>query len=155
MSDFVEVRSQASVGFGATPLDGKNCIRNLTANADLILFGENPSTYPTSANEQVVITLFDRPKDNGVIFVQSPWTFRYGPGPVIGLVGAKTRRLRSACRTDASPAWAHFDRPCAPRHSASSEAHRDASGPKLDQTSHLNPVAFSDTSHSFTITALS
>jgi len=72
MSDFVEVRSQTSVGVGATLPDGKNCIRNLTADADLILFGENSGTYYTSANEQVVIVLFDSPKDTGAIFVQSP-----------------------------------------------------------------------------------
>ncbi len=72
MPDFHKDRSGAFVGIGATLLDGKECLRSLTENANTILFETMPGTYYASPNEEVIIVLFTEPKGTGVIFVQSP-----------------------------------------------------------------------------------
>ena len=73
MADFHQVRSQArGPGIGATLLDGKSCLRDLTPDADDILFGDRRGYYYASPPEDVVIVLFGAEPQSGVIFVQAP-----------------------------------------------------------------------------------
>ena len=71
--EFVEQRSVVrGAGLGATILDGKKCLRKLNDNSASILFEERPGSYYSSADERIVVILFDKPQSAGVIFIQAP-----------------------------------------------------------------------------------
>lgn len=72
MPEFEKGRSRLDVGIAATLLDGKACLRQITDEADAILFGPKPGSYDASSNEQVVVIVFDDPQAQGVIFMQGP-----------------------------------------------------------------------------------
>ncbi|NUB46826.1 hypothetical protein GEU84_020795 [Fertoebacter nigrum] len=72
MNDFHKKRGVRTVGIGATLLDGKDCLKKLTANADALLFDKMPGAYFASPDEEVVIVLFSEPQGRGAIFVQAP-----------------------------------------------------------------------------------
>ena len=72
MLAFAEARSQEVLGINATLLDGKECLREMTADADKILFGDLPGTYYASPDQEVVIVLFSDTSAKGAIFIQSP-----------------------------------------------------------------------------------
>lgn len=72
MVEFAEARSHQIAGINATLLDGKDCLREMTAGADEIMFGDTPGTYYASPDEQVVIVIFSGDLGKGAIFVQSP-----------------------------------------------------------------------------------
>ena len=59
-------------GVGATILDGKDCLRDITNEADEILFGAKTGLYFRSENREIVAILFDAPKGHGVMFLQAP-----------------------------------------------------------------------------------
>jgi len=72
MVEFAEVRSREIAGINATLLDGKDCLREMTAGADEIMFGDTPGTYYSSPDQQVVIVLLSGDLGKGAIFIQSP-----------------------------------------------------------------------------------
>lgn len=71
MPAFAEARSHKITGINATLLDGKGCLREMTADADAILFEHSPGTYYASPNQKVVIVLLSGDLGKGVIFMQS------------------------------------------------------------------------------------
>ena len=74
LSDFADFMDSGrpGPGVGATILDGKNCLREMTDNANDILFGRNPAQYFGSSNRRVVIILPEATPDEGILFVQAP-----------------------------------------------------------------------------------
>ena len=74
LTNFSEADSATyrGVGVSATILDGKNCLRHLSLDADQILFGERSGWYYRSDNREIVVVLFDEPLGKGVMFVQAP-----------------------------------------------------------------------------------
>lgn len=72
MLEFAEARSREIAGINATLLDGKDCLRELTAGSDEIMFEDTPGTYYASPDQQVVIVLLSGDLGEGAIFVQSP-----------------------------------------------------------------------------------
>lgn len=73
LPEFVEQHSTVrGPGLGATILDGKECMRELSEDAETILFESSPGLYYSSSDERVVIILFDEPRGNGAIFIQAP-----------------------------------------------------------------------------------
>lgn len=71
--EFVEQRSVVrGAGLGAAILDGKKCLRKLSDNSASILFEERPGSYYSSADERIIVILFDQPQGAGVIFIQAP-----------------------------------------------------------------------------------
>jgi hypothetical protein len=73
LPEFVEQHGTSrGPGLGATILDGKECIRKLSEDADTILFEGSPGLYFSSGDERVVIILFDEPRGTGAIFIQAP-----------------------------------------------------------------------------------
>jgi len=59
-------------GVSATILDGKDCIRELSSDAEQILFEQTSGWYFRSNDREVVIVVFDEPPGKGVMFVQAP-----------------------------------------------------------------------------------
>lgn len=59
-------------GSSVTILDGKECLRELSEDAQTILFEVSPGLYYSSDDNRVVIILFDEPQGTGAIFIQSP-----------------------------------------------------------------------------------
>ncbi|MEX0348994.1 MAG: hypothetical protein AB3N15_06170 [Paracoccaceae bacterium] len=59
-------------GVSATILDSKECLRNITDDADTILFGEKAGLYYRSENREIVAIIFDEPSGRGVMFLQAP-----------------------------------------------------------------------------------
>lgn len=72
MIAFAAVRSHEVAGINATLLDGKECLREMTADADEIIFGHSPGTYYASPDQEVVIVLRSDDLGKGAIFIQSP-----------------------------------------------------------------------------------
>ncbi|AQZ53229.1 hypothetical protein [Martelella mediterranea] len=73
LGDFVEKQSKEPVlGLAMTVLDGKQCLRDMTDDANSILFEEHPGLYYSTNREEVIIILFDGPEREGVIFIQAP-----------------------------------------------------------------------------------
>lgn len=74
LSSFVQADSSLhqGVGVAATILDGKDCFREISSEADQVLFGEKSGWYYRSENREVVIVIFDTPAGEGVMFVQAP-----------------------------------------------------------------------------------
>jgi len=68
----VDAQTYRGAGVGATILDGKNCLREITAEAEEILFGSKTGLYYRSENREIVAILFDEPKGHGVMFLQAP-----------------------------------------------------------------------------------
>ncbi|MEO0773219.1 MAG: hypothetical protein AAFZ04_08570 [Pseudomonadota bacterium] len=60
------------LGMGATILDGKECLRDISDQADQILFGENPGLYYRSDKRRIVAVVFDDPLGTGFVFFQAP-----------------------------------------------------------------------------------
>lgn len=73
LSSFAEADSAQYRGAGvaATLLDGKNCYREISPEADEVLFGERPGWFYRSENREIVIVIFDAPAGEGVMFVQA------------------------------------------------------------------------------------
>lgn len=59
-------------GVGATILDGKDCLREISNKAEEILFETKTGLYFRSENRKIVVVMFDEPKGHGVIFLQAP-----------------------------------------------------------------------------------
>jgi hypothetical protein len=74
LSEFSETDAQEHTGLGVsgTILDGKNCVRKLTDQAETILFGDKAGWYFTSDDREIVIAIFDEPERLGILFIQAP-----------------------------------------------------------------------------------
>lgn len=72
--EFAEADAQEypGSGVGATILDGKECLRDKTDEAEEILFGAKAGLYFRSENREIVAIIFDEPKGHGVVFLQAP-----------------------------------------------------------------------------------
>lgn len=74
LSEFAETDAEKyqGAGVGATILDGKDCLRDITNEAEEILFGAKAGLYFRSENRKIVVIMFDAPKGHGVMFLQAP-----------------------------------------------------------------------------------
>lgn len=74
LSEFSETDAQEHTGLGVsdTILDGKNCVRKLTDQADKILFGDKTGWYFTSYDREIILAVFDEPERLGILFIQAP-----------------------------------------------------------------------------------
>ena len=71
LGEYVGRDSYPSLGLAATILDGKACLRELTPDANKILFGDTPGLYRHSQNRRILVILFNDRPHTGVVFVQA------------------------------------------------------------------------------------
>ncbi len=74
LSEFSKTDAQEHTGLGVrgTILDGKICVRELTNQAEPILFGDKTGWYFTSYDREIIIAVFDEPERLGIMFIQAP-----------------------------------------------------------------------------------
>lgn len=72
LSEYAASDSYRGVGIGGTVLDGKQCLRDRTEDANDILFGARTGLFYRSEDRRTVAVILDEPRGFGVLFIQAP-----------------------------------------------------------------------------------